>query len=102
MYRTYFTDYPLTVIFTLLQIIRLGHPARVYPHLQRFSLDAVLMRSDSAEIIQNVRNDIQKAQVYGIIFHYLFQFSLFHYMSLLLRVIFLSDLMCSEQGASER
>ncbi|XP_065072348.1 DNA-binding protein SMUBP-2-like [Rhopilema esculentum] len=45
-----------------IKIIRLGHPARVYPHLQRFSLDAVLMRSDSAEIIRNVRNDIQKAQ----------------------------------------
>ena len=43
--------------------MRLGHPARVYQRLQKFSLDAVLMNSDSAEVVQGVRNDIQETLV---------------------------------------
>ena len=50
-------------IFVLLQIVRLGHPARALPIVQKYSLDALLTSSDSAEIIKSVRKDIQDVQV---------------------------------------
>eukprot|EP00794_Sanderia_malayensis_P005020 gene5020-5678_t len=43
-----------------IKLVRLGHPARVYSHLQKYSLDAALMNSDSAEVVQGVRNDISE------------------------------------------
>ncbi|RDD36858.1 DNA-binding protein SMUBP-2 [Trichoplax sp. H2] len=43
------------------KFIRLGHPARLLNHLQSHSLDAVLSSADSADIIKDVRNDIDKA-----------------------------------------
>ena len=43
--------------------MRLGHPARVVESVQRFSLDALLTRSDSAAIISDVRRDLEKAMV---------------------------------------
>lgn len=60
--------YAYCLLFFSCKIVRLGHPARVYPNLQKHSLDAVLMRSDSAEIIKNVRDDIQTILV-GILFY---------------------------------
>ncbi|WAR00145.1 SMBP2-like protein [Mya arenaria] len=43
------------------RIVRLGHPARLLPHLQKFSLDAILARSDEAQLVVDVRKDLDKA-----------------------------------------
>uniref|UniRef100_U3I681 DNA-binding protein SMUBP-2 n=1 Tax=Anas platyrhynchos platyrhynchos TaxID=8840 RepID=U3I681_ANAPP len=42
-------------------ILRLGHPARLLEPIQRHSLDAVLARSDSAQIVSDIRKDIDQA-----------------------------------------
>ncbi|XP_035395350.1 DNA-binding protein SMUBP-2 isoform X1 [Cygnus atratus] len=42
-------------------ILRLGHPARLLEPIQRHSLDAVLARSDSAQIVADIRKDIDQA-----------------------------------------
>lgn len=42
-------------------ILRLGHPARLLEPIQQHSLDAVLARSDSAQIVADVRKDIDQA-----------------------------------------
>ncbi len=44
-----------------LRLVRLGHPARMYPHLQRHSLDAQISFSEQTKIVQDVRRDIDKA-----------------------------------------
>lgn len=44
-------------------ILRLGHPARLLEPIQRHSLDAVLARSDSAQIVADIRKDIDQAFV---------------------------------------
>ena len=46
-----------------LQVVRLGHPARVTTELQKFSLDAILTSRDSSDIIRSVRSDITAAIV---------------------------------------
>ncbi|OXB59559.1 hypothetical protein ASZ78_010073 [Callipepla squamata] len=43
------------------RILRLGHPARVLEPIQQHSLDAVLARSDNAQIVADVRKDIDQA-----------------------------------------
>ncbi|KAK3099969.1 hypothetical protein FSP39_012679, partial [Pinctada imbricata] len=43
------------------KVIRLGHPARVLPHIQKYSLDAVLASSDETKIVEDVRKDLDKA-----------------------------------------
>ncbi|XP_052552137.1 DNA-binding protein SMUBP-2 isoform X2 [Tympanuchus pallidicinctus] len=43
------------------RILRLGHPARLLEPIQQHSLDAVLARSDSAQIVADVRKDIDQA-----------------------------------------
>lgn len=43
--------------------MRLGHPARLVEAVQRFSLDALLSRSDSTSIISDVKADLEKAMV---------------------------------------
>ncbi|KAM4721449.1 DNA-binding protein SMUBP-2 isoform 2-T2 [Rhinophrynus dorsalis] len=40
------------------KILRLGHPARLLESLQHHSLDAVLARSDNAQIVVDIRKDI--------------------------------------------
>ncbi|XP_018422671.1 PREDICTED: DNA-binding protein SMUBP-2, partial [Nanorana parkeri] len=40
------------------RILRLGHPARLLESLQHHSLDAVLARSDNAQIVADIRKDI--------------------------------------------
>lgn len=45
------------------RILRLGHPARLLEPIQQHSLDAVLARSDSAQIVADVRKDIDQAFV---------------------------------------
>ena len=46
-----------------MQVVRLGHPARFTDAVQRFSLDALLSRSDSASVLHDVRGDLEKAMV---------------------------------------
>ncbi|KAK2525275.1 Ighmbp2 [Columba guinea] len=43
------------------RVLRLGHPARLLPHIQRHCLDAVLARGDSARIVADIRKDIDQA-----------------------------------------
>ena len=45
------------------RILRLGHPARLLESVQHHSLDAVLARSDNAQIVADIRRDID--QVFG-------------------------------------
>ncbi|KAM4733526.1 DNA-binding protein SMUBP-2 [Anableps anableps] len=45
------------------KVLRLGHPARLLESIQKHSLDAVLAQSDNANIIADIRNDIDKALV---------------------------------------
>ncbi|XP_057362671.1 DNA-binding protein SMUBP-2 isoform X2 [Manis pentadactyla] len=42
------------------RILRLGHPARLLEPIQQHSLDAVLARSDSAQIVTDIRRDIDQ------------------------------------------
>ena len=47
----------------ILQVVRIGHPARLVPAVVQYSLDALVVNSDSAGIILDVRHDIDKAYV---------------------------------------
>ncbi|XP_069821859.1 DNA-binding protein SMUBP-2 isoform X2 [Dendropsophus ebraccatus] len=40
------------------KVLRLGHPARLLESLQHHSLDAVLARSDNAQLVADIRKDI--------------------------------------------
>ncbi|XP_045433467.1 DNA-binding protein SMUBP-2 isoform X2 [Pipistrellus kuhlii] len=43
--------------------LRLGHPARLLESIQQHSLDAVLARSDGAQIVADIRRDIDQVSV---------------------------------------
>ncbi|XP_004553091.1 DNA-binding protein SMUBP-2 [Maylandia zebra] len=43
------------------KVLRLGHPARLLESIQKHSLDAILAQSDNANIIAEIRKDIDKA-----------------------------------------
>ncbi|CAC5358318.1 IGHMBP2 [Mytilus coruscus] len=43
------------------KIVRLGHPARVLKHIQKYSLDAILSTSDDTMLVEDVRSDMDKA-----------------------------------------
>ncbi|NWV46755.1 SMBP2 protein, partial [Daphoenositta chrysoptera] len=43
------------------RLLRLGHPARLLPPIQQHSLDAVLARGDNAQIVADIRRDIDQA-----------------------------------------
>lgn len=45
------------------RVLRLGHPARLLESIQQHSLDAVLARSDNAQIVADIRKDIDQAFV---------------------------------------
>lgn len=45
------------------RVLRLGHPARLLESIQQHSLDAVLARSDSAQIVVDIRKDIDQVSV---------------------------------------
>ena len=45
------------------KVLRLGHPARLLESIQKHSLDAILAQSDNANIIMDIRKDIDKAFV---------------------------------------
>lgn len=42
------------------KMLRLGHPARALPELQRYTLDAVLSSSDQYQLIEDIRNEIDE------------------------------------------
>lgn len=44
-------------------MVRIGHPARLVDSVLRYSLDALISASDSAQIVQDVRKEIQSASV---------------------------------------
>lgn len=45
------------------RILRLGHPARLLESIQQHSLDAVLARSDSTQVVADIRKDIDQILV---------------------------------------
>uniref|UniRef100_A0A673A3X9 DNA-binding protein SMUBP-2 n=1 Tax=Sphaeramia orbicularis TaxID=375764 RepID=A0A673A3X9_9TELE len=45
------------------KVLRLGHPARLLESIQKHSLDAILAQSDNANIISDIRKDMDKAFV---------------------------------------
>lgn len=45
------------------RIVRLGHPARSLPHIQKYSLDAILSTSDETKLVEDVRKDLDKTLV---------------------------------------
>lgn len=45
------------------KVLRLGHPARLLESIQKHSLDAILAQSDNANIIADIRKDIDKVFV---------------------------------------
>lgn len=45
------------------KVLRLGHPARLLESIQKHSLDAILAQSDNANIIADIRKDMDKAFV---------------------------------------
>ena len=47
------------------RIVRLGHPARLLESIQQHSLDAVLARSDGAQVVADIRRDIDQVLVSG-------------------------------------
>jgi len=42
-----------------MNIVRVGHPARLLPQVLEHSLDAVIKRADSAEVVNDARKDLQ-------------------------------------------
>ncbi|XP_076971556.1 DNA-binding protein SMUBP-2 isoform X2 [Tamandua tetradactyla] len=44
------------------RILRLGHPARLLESIQQHSLDAVLARGDTAQIVTDIRRDIDQVK----------------------------------------
>ncbi|KAH9507926.1 DNA-binding protein SMUBP-2 [Bulinus truncatus] len=42
------------------RIVRVGHPARLLTHLQKYSLDAIVSGSDHTDIVEDVKSDIHK------------------------------------------
>lgn len=45
------------------KVLRLGHPARLLESIQKHSLDAIIAQSSNADIISDIRKDIDKAFV---------------------------------------
>ncbi|XP_061165035.1 DNA-binding protein SMUBP-2-like [Saccostrea echinata] len=42
------------------KVVRLGHPARVLPNIQKYSLDAILSSSEETRLVEDVRKDLDK------------------------------------------
>ncbi|CAL1546219.1 unnamed protein product [Lymnaea stagnalis] len=41
------------------RIVRIGHPARLLSHLQKYSLDAIVSGTDETSIVEDVKSDMQ-------------------------------------------
>jgi ATP-dependent RNA/DNA helicase IGHMBP2 len=56
-------------------MIRLGHPARLLEHIQEYSLDSVLTRSDQYKLANEIKGDMDKTlksirkSIYLVIFN---------------------------------
>ncbi len=48
---------------SMTSLVRLGHPARVLPSVQRHSLDARLASSEEKQLVTDVRRDIDRCLV---------------------------------------
>ncbi|XP_041357729.1 LOW QUALITY PROTEIN: DNA-binding protein SMUBP-2-like [Gigantopelta aegis] len=46
---------------SLQKVVRIGHPARLLPHIQKYALDAIVARSDETKLVQDVRKDLDEA-----------------------------------------
>lgn len=55
----------------LTKIVRLGHPARLLPGIQRFSLDAIVSCSEETKLVEDVRSDINKILVSTVILSFM-------------------------------
>ncbi|XP_071796119.1 DNA-binding protein SMUBP-2-like [Asterias amurensis] len=45
------------------RIVRIGHPARLLPSIQKHALDAIVASSDEAKIVQDVRKEIDQTRI---------------------------------------
>lgn len=45
------------------RIVRVGHPARLLTHLQKYSLDAIISGSEHTDVVEDVKSDIHKVLV---------------------------------------
>ncbi|KAL3878418.1 hypothetical protein ACJMK2_030771 [Sinanodonta woodiana] len=43
------------------KIVRIGHPARVLPHIQKYSLDALLSSSEETRLVEDVRKELDSS-----------------------------------------
>ncbi|KAK3594546.1 hypothetical protein CHS0354_023602 [Potamilus streckersoni] len=43
------------------RIVRIGHPARVLPHIQKYSLDALLSSSEDTRLVEDVRKELDSS-----------------------------------------
>lgn len=58
------------------KVLRLGHPGRLLESIQKHSLDAIVAQSANADIIADIRKDIDKAFVsIGVCFYQYFLLS---------------------------
>ena len=45
------------------KVVRIGHPARLLPSIQKYALDAILANSEETKLVEDVRKDMDKALV---------------------------------------
>ena len=45
------------------KMVRLGHPARLLPQIQCYSLDAVVSNSDETQVVRTVRSEMDHSLV---------------------------------------
>ncbi len=46
--------------YSRIKMIRLGHPARLLEHIQEYSLDSILTRSDQYKLANDIKVDMDK------------------------------------------
>ena len=46
--------------YSRIKMIRLGHPARLLEHIQEYSLDSILTRSDQYNLANDIKVDMDK------------------------------------------
>ena len=50
-----------------IKLVRLGHPARLLPKIQKHSLDALLSNSDERKLVLDVRSDMDATLVHSLV-----------------------------------
>lgn len=56
------------------KVVRLGHPSRLLPHLQKYCLDAILTSSNAGKLVIDVKKDMDKACVSVALNSYIYCF----------------------------